>query len=293
MTVLGPALTVCMLGRTSSGKTTYLSALWALLKDAEPGASFTLRGALPAATAYLDLGAHSLLAAEPVPRTARDTAEDVSLELLLDGEPLELDQLDVSGETVEAGLVDRGLPRALMERLGEAHGLLLFTHPGDVVRPFTIPEGERLVRAAGEVGVMGREPEPLAPMDDQQVRRAAPTAVQLVDLLQIASSAAARQLPVALIVSAWDLVPMGSQPIEPRAWLSRAMPLLGQFLDNHREDLPSRVFGVSAQGGDYADGDVALALSQQSISKRARVVTDEGVSNDLAEPLRWFLRSLA
>lgn len=288
-------LSVCMLGRPSTGKTTYLVALWAVAKHAGADGAVALRGPLPPATSYLDRGAHHLLGAEPVRRTNRDTGEDLTLDLLLDGKPFRLDQLDVAGETIGAALVSRIIPKVLHERVAAVDGLLLFVHPDDVIRPFTIPEAARLSELAGDEPAPVC-PEPLTPMDDEQVREAAPTAVQLVDLLQIASSIAGRTLPVAVIVSAWDSVEKthaGREIPGPREWLREAMPFLSQFLENHDHDLPSEVFGVSAQGGDYDEPGTADVLCQQEIADRVRVAGPGGMTRDLADPLRWLLRSRA
>ena len=62
----------------------------------------------------------------------------------------------------------------------------------------------------------------------------------------------ADRLPLAIILSAWDRV---SPPAPaPAAWLAGQMPLLEQFLGAHAQRLPHAVFGVSAQGGDFAAG---------------------------------------
>jgi len=285
------ALSLSMLGLVGSGKTTYLVALWAIVKNADEDAPLALRGPLPDATGYLDQGAHRLLAGEAVRRTNYDTGEDVRLELTLDSWPLVLNQLDVSGETIQEAIVARELPRVVHERVARSDGVLLFVHPDKVARPFTIPETHVLSEAAGQTPEDEDEDEPLVPPDDNLVRRSAPTAVQLVDLLQVAAGAAERRLPVAVVVSAWDEVEADDPHARPRAWLSSSMPLLAQFLDNNADHLPNEVFGVSAQGGDYEAPGVAEALAQRAVSERVRTASPDGPGNDLAVPLRWLLQS--
>ena len=293
MTDKGQALSLSMLGLVGSGKTTYLVALWAIVKNADEDSPLALRGPLPDATAYLDQGAHRLLAGEAVRRTSYDTGEDVRLNLTLDSRPLVLNQLDVSGETIREAIAARALPRIVHERVAHSDGVLLFVHPDKVVQPFTIPETHVLAQAAGQPPEDEHEDEdePLVPPDDDTVRRSAPTAVQLVDLLQVAARAADRRLPIAVVVSAWDEVESDDPHARPRAWLSAAMPLLAQFLGNNADALPSEVFGVSAQGGDYEEAGVSEALAQRAVPERVRTVGPEGSGNDLALPLRWLLRS--
>lgn len=293
MTEPARALSVCMLGLPTSGKTTYLVALWAIVKNAEDGDPLTLRGPLPPATAYLDEGVHRLLAAEAVRRTHRDSGEDVELDLALDAEPLVLRQLDISGETLEHAMETRAMPKVVHDRIAGSDGVLLFVHPDKIVRPFTIAEAHRLSQQMGEPPEDDAVPEPLVEPDDAAVRRSAPTAVHIVDMLQVAASAAGKRLPVAVIVSAWDSVEADDPDATPRPWLEGAMPLLAQFLENNADDLPHEVFGVSAQGGDYDEPGKSAVLAEQDLGQRVKTVGPDGAGNDLAVPLRWLLQSRA
>ena len=89
-----------------------------------------------------------------------------------------------------------------------------------------------------------RETRPWSPalMPDRRAR---------VDLLQAVLDVRPEPLPIAVIVSAWDLVGPGS----PQQWLAEHAPLVDQFLRNHPARLPHAVFGVSAQGGDFSTHD--------------------------------------
>jgi hypothetical protein len=77
----------------------------------------------------------------------------------------------------------------------------------------------------------------------------APTQIKLVELLQFVLSIrkTATPVPIAVVVSAWDLI---KGPTLPISWIESHLPLLSQFLTSNADAIPSRVYGVSALGGD-------------------------------------------
>lgn len=290
---------ITMLGGHSSGKTSYLGGLWATVKYAAPGAPVTLRGDLPASTTYLDLAEHALLGCESVDRTRRDTGERVLLDLSIDGEPFVFQTLDVAGETLEAMLEQRIASAALMEELAESDALMLFVHPDQVRGPSTIAEAMRLAAAAGEPVVSSRDTELLEPpptdVDPLRVWVSAPTAVHLVDLIQIAVAArtSSTRARIAVIVSAWDTVdgPLWGMVARPREWLSSALPMFVQYMDANSDEFAWRAFGVSAQGCDFMDSAAVDALLALPYDRRPVVVTENDWTHDIAEPLRWLARA--
>lgn len=290
---------ITMLGGHSSGKTSYLGGLWATVKYAPPGAPVTLRGDLPASSAYLDLAEHALLGCESVDRTRRDTGERVLLDLSIDGEPFIFQHLDVAGETVEAMLAQRVVSAALMAELAGSDALMIFVHPDRVKGPSTIAEAMRLAAAAGvplDPPAIPDEPDTSpADVDPLVVWASAPTAVHLVDLVQIAmeSRSSSERARIAVIVSAWDILEGGPDwgtTVRPREWLQRALPLFVQFMDASSRALDWRAFGVSAQGCDFLDTAAVDALLDLPYERRPVVVTEEDWTHDIAEPLRWLAR---
>ncbi|HVC84037.1 MAG TPA: hypothetical protein VNC12_02195, partial [Solirubrobacteraceae bacterium] len=78
----------------------------------------------------------------------------------------------------------------------------------------------------------------------------------------------------------------------PAAWLAQQLPLLGQFLATHAERLPHAVFGVSAQGGDFALG-LADGLVEEDPWDRAFAVRPDQARGTLSEPVLWLLDNAA
>lgn len=292
--------TVCMVGAHGSGKTSYLGAVWSGLRsDEDTESDLVLDGPLPDGTAYLDAAAYALEGLEAVERTATGTGEQVELPVRLRDEQLQLRQLDIAGESLEHILKDRSAPEALVEWLAETDGIMLFVSPKNLRQFNGVLDARALERS------LGGKPEPppegaVSPSDrvisDEDVWSQAPTAVQLVDLLQVAAhlrNNLLRPLPVAVVVSAWDMEEPGLQDGQvtrtPEAWLADNLPLLQQFLTGNPAVAPFAVFGVSAQGWDYSDAGASEARGHLPLRERVRVAADTEVTGDLHAPIIWLL----
>lgn len=114
----------------------------------------------------------------------------------------------------------------------------------------------------------------------------APTQVILVEVLQFAEQLRPLRR-ISIVLSAWDQVRKSSVRDTPETWLKRELPLLWQFLQRNPGQLEFRIFGVSAQGGDY-DQDFDL-LSEMSPALRPKAFDARGDELDeLIAPLKWL-----
>lgn len=295
-----PNLNVCTLGRHGSGKTTYLGALWSVLRK-EPrddDVEAVLDGPLPERTAYLDAAAHALEGGERVDRTNRGTGEDIVLQLQIGNRRVQLNQLDVAGETIEQALKSRAAPATLVERLRSADAVMLFINPSDITLVHTISEARALERAAGgdpPPHPTKQEPPDDATVTDEQIWENTPTAVQLVDLLQVATQPGriGQGVPIAVMISGWENIDPSivgqTASVIPLEWMWSRLPLLAQFLVANAAAEPFAVFGVSAQGGDYEDPAVVQRLAILPVADRVRVSDGTSVTRNLARPLQWLV----
>ena len=124
----------------------------------------------------------------------------------------------------------------------------------------------------------------------------APTQVQLVDILQMLQC---RPLDVgsrrvSVMLSAWDKVE--EEGARPEEFLETRLPLLAQYLRQPSNGWTARVFGVSAQGGDYDDASGAGAQASaealrnlETASERIMLVDGDSVGHDLTEPIAWLI----
>jgi len=120
---------------------------------------------------------------------------------------------------------------------------------------------------------------------------------RLVDLLQFVAKLSPMNapLPVAVIISAWDLVEKvpeaarGRIPNDPNEFLVEFWPLLSQYLINNDHKYSYRVYGVSARGGGATPEEVTRLTAISRPSDRILIVDDKNRSKDLTRPIRWIL----
>lgn len=274
-----------MVGLPATGKTTYLAALYHGSEEGDvPEALHVAR--LTGDRTYLNEIRDRWLRCEEAEHTATGQEKEVSIEFLDPaGGSLEVVVPDMSGESFASYWEHRGWPESFDIRVKAAAGVLLFLHPNQLHERQLIEAMDEVLAGLGEDAAQREsgapDPEPEWSPDTS------PDQVKLVDVLQ---SMARRRppgaiLPIAVVVSAWDVLPPGESP---QHWVESRIPLVSQYLEANDAVHPSRIFGISAQGGDIAtDRERLLSLSP---SERIQVVGD-GVANqhDITAPVRWLL----
>ncbi len=219
-------------------------------------------------------------AGKPVGRTIQVLEERV--ELLVKhsqtNNKIRLTAPDVSGELFDAQWADRKWPVAYRERLGSVAGVFVFINAANNGRNSEI-SGAWINHLSDAT----------APQTKPWTPREAAKQVKLVDLLQFISEQGQTRKPLPLVVmlSAWDLVGSKTDLKEhPEKFLARDWSLLDQYLKANPEVFRSRIYGVSARGGND-EAQAALAL----LPAHERVWLRDGheVTKDLTRPLRWLL----
>jgi hypothetical protein len=295
----GKSLQAVLVGGPGSGKTSYLGALWSTVQNAAPDATPRLSAGMPPRTGYLIAAETALMGGRSVGRTNRDTGERVKLDLILGGGEASIHYTDLAGETLNSVLLERKAPEDLVSDLQDSNALMLFIHPNEVRSSPTIAEGARLERSLGE----HVENNPLVESGDvvvagdKQIWADANSAIHLVELLQVCielSDAEGEVRPIAVIVSAWDLIDPseGWGHVKPADWLASQMPLLQQFLDSNRALHPWRAFGVSAQGFDFDATPDDADVWDLPCSERTVVVTEDDWCHEITRPIEWLLNEI-
>lgn len=277
-------------GLPESGKTTYLAALWHVLESREvPGALQLAQ--LQANREYLNTIRDAWLSFSSVPRTLVPTG-GIAFALVDEANSLlgTVEFPDLPGESFRAQWTERQWSEDYDDLIRSADGILLFLHPS-VIEPRLIIEVDRALGPKSRMqAVVSKE---VAWNPEQS-----PTQTQAVELLQFLTEAWQQSFPVpmAIIVSAWDRVAVlaeatGSEVPTPENWIAARMPLLSQFLRANPEFFRPRIYGMSAQGGDFErSGDRERMMDHVVTSDRILVVEPERVSHDPTSPLRWLMQ---
>jgi hypothetical protein len=273
------SLDLLMAGTSESGKTTFLAALYVVM-SAREGTEGSLRlREKPADYQYFFRITQDWLDFKELDHSNIDDPRHTEMPLLsVAGEQFELRVPDVIGESFEAAWKGTHWPEKIVEIAARSNGLLLFAHGGKVVPPLRLTPGES---GQGPTATPDAEP------DDWDPERA-PTQTKLADLLEGVGEHA-RDLPTAVVISAWDEV-LDQQETSPDAWLQVNLPLLWQMLEGRRDSRPYAVFGISAQGGDVTDPQARERLAGvEPTQERIIVQRGEETNSDIGAPISWLL----
>lgn len=280
---------VVAMGLPGSGKTTFLAALWHLVSEKELPCKLTYVSLQTDNIEHLHEIASQWRAAKKQERTAQGGDKLVSMILKAEGgDPQTVTFPDVAGEAFLQMWGLRECDETVAGWLKEP-GVLLFIHADKVTVPKWVIDEKLLLEE------MGIPPEDEAEDVVDWSPDVAPTQVQLVDLLQSMQSEPLDIGPrrLAIILSAWDKA--AGRGFSPEEYLARRMPLLDQFLKHGLNPVwETRIYGVSAQGGDYDDDKTTLADAERLRdidvpSERISVVYAGDKSSDLTDPLQWLL----
>lgn len=281
------------LGPAESGKTSFLAAFWIYANGAQQ-AGLTVK-CHPKDASYLDELQQAWLNFTKVPRTSAGMDHSVELEIIrkTDQAVFNLTIPDLSGETFGQIWTHRHWSPQFQTLLDSASGALLFVHPEK------IEDGETL-QDVQQLQAQLPQPEPQAQFEAQPQPKAAPapfdiakvpTQIQLIDSLQLITEAGNLNRPFRLgvVVSAWDTVLATQSQAKPESWLKARMPALTSYLTNNPTIFDFKIFGVSAQGVDYAK--LTPAFENTPPHSRCQVAAiDIADPTDVTTPVQWLIR---
>lgn len=276
-----------LVGPPKTGKTSFLALLWLAIAN---GRSKELALASHQDDrAYLNEIAERLQRCEPALHTEYGENRELHLHLLMGQaqDPVLLNVPDLSGEIWLETTYDRRWTSGLDSLARESAGLVIFVHARDVsAEPMRNSVGAVTAALIG-VGDSDEE-QPGAGEHTDDHKQARPTQVELVDALQlICEQRGARPYYVAIVISAWDLV--DGATLTPEAFVGRNLPLVHQYVSAHSSWLRLRVFGLSAQGGDFDQEEMRAELVHQDAVARSHVAAADGSEVEIHDVVMWAL----
>jgi hypothetical protein len=260
------------MGLQSTGKTSFLAALWYMVDQQEVSCALSLEN-LDGDRTYLNTICKAWMEYKAVLRTPADSEKLASMTLKdKDGKQIKLVFPDLSGESFFLQWSKRQLTVGYDHLMQKASGGILFVSSEKIDKPHRL---DTVALLAAEVGDTPEptesEPPKYVPWDIEK----APTQVQLVELLQVIASREYFRPPfqLAVVLSAFDVVGKG---VTPKEFITSQFPLLDQYLASNPTLFDVRIFGISAQGGRYAKPDFthAMILHPDTLNNRLKVGRD-------------------
>lgn len=272
------SLLIC--GLPESGKTTFLGALSYLISNQEVSTSIRENG-LPEQRKYITELSDRWASCEKMERNRSSDFHDICFPLEDNRGAFELLSPDLAGETwLNDVCCDRKCSEKVIDYASRSGGILFFIHAKNILD--VIPINACPLLGTEEKGSQPDSPIPWNPLDHY------PTQASVVDLLQLLSDKpmGLEQRRVVIMLSAWDMV--SNKGLSPSQYLEQYLPLLYQYLESRHDYKQYRVYGISAQGGDFENERDHL-LDIDNPSERIIVQSDEDQSHDLTLPIQWAL----
>jgi GTPase SAR1 family protein len=280
---------VVIVGLPSSGKTTFLAALWHLITERDIETKLRFGDLLAGNTAHLNAIATRWRDAKVQERTAVTGSRVVSMNLINGaGQTVRVAFPDLPGEVFQQMWEDRDCELGVAQML-QSGSVLLFVHSDTIRAPGWVVDEVAQSKAMG-IEVPKGKAVPWHP-------RLAPTQVQLVELLQLLRRPPLNIGPrrLAIMLSAWDTA--RAEGMTPTAYLDAKLPLLAQYLRRGADGWTWRVYGLSAQGGEYDPieenakkvPEAEELRNLDNASERIVLIGPEAETHDVTEPLEWLM----
>lgn len=285
-------LRIIFIGFPSAGKSSFLGALWHVVEQGDVDDSMLLVTTV-GDNEYITSLRSSWLACEPMGRTNKNSSREVMMTLRNrnDIDPITLVFPDVAGELFDEHWRYRVWSKEYLETIKELQGIVVFINADHVQTPELIAEYHTLL-ANIEADQISDDKTDILPYDPDKACQQAKVVDVLQQHLQYADEYTT--IPIVVIISAWDVVDEQDDhgnTISPNEFLMRRVPLLWQFIKSNAERIPSKVYGISALGGNLdQDSDRLLAIAKPS--ERIIVVDGDNAptkSNDITLPIKWML----
>ncbi len=279
---------VSIIGLPGSGKTTFLAALWHLVHSGEVETRLSFGSLRFGNYQHLnDIAARWRRAVEQ-DRTQIAGMRTVRMDLKAADRAVRLTFPDVPGEDYQRMWEDRKVGIELADALSGGN-LMLLINGNKISAPNWVYDEAELCR---KLNIERTPGQPVAWHPGF-----APDQVQLTELLQ-----SLRRPPLdcgtrrlAVMITVWDKA--AGERRAPEPFLKEKLSLLYQYLSSGRDGWTWKVYGVSAQGGEYdsaKEGALpnaeAEGLRAQDIpSHRIKLVDGQSESHDLTAPVEWLM----
>ena len=261
-------------GLQDTGKTSYITAFWAIEKDGDTGHKLTFEK-YPSDTTYLDAMA-ALWLDQAIVQRSQINITDLTFELVHteNGDKFALTIPDFKGERFKLILQNESLEE-VDNWLKKAECLLFFLSP--------TPEKKFNEEFLGAISQEKQNYQPLADFTVDAIDEW----VQNIELLKYIREQRG-DLKIAFCVSKWDTM-MGKQ-VKVEDWIRQEHLFFYNFVKYHFDDV--KYFGVSAQGLDYDHrGDMTEERVSELTDQKCRAFVSSGKDKDydITLPLAWLL----
>lgn len=262
---------LCLIGLPSTGKTTYIAALWSYLSSAV-GEGDPRVTQMPDDPRYLNEIASAWAQGGLMPRNSLGATDRIEFTVeMASGATTTLVLPDLPGESFRNAVIHPMIDEDTASAV-ESSDLLLFFVNGQTATTYT---------ALGEYEV---PPADMASTEQEFLIEALDSDTLNGELLhRLLYLVRDRSMPPLLVmVAAWDVHEQSGDT--PAEWLACHQPMFAQMLEEIARTNPVEIVGVSAQGANYTD---SPEIVEKLASERAWACDAQGRRTDIVSPLFW------
>lgn len=263
-----------IMGLPSSGKTTFLAALgYALLMSNEN--TITLENCSD--LEYINNIAGQWSSCCQTDHTHIETREEIRMTVSeAGGDGYELQLPDRAGELFKKKHRSESSMTELRSALWEDTKILFFINP-TLIRPEPmIGDVSEKYRECVNTEKSGQTDERLGENTLDPSSFALGDQAEHVELLQSALESGLALIDITVVISAWDIIAKDERIKKPEDALYYRLPLLWQVIESHKDVLHINYWGISAQGGNWANPDEREQLLSKPCLNRAYAVDSDG-----------------
>lgn len=270
------ATNILLAGLPAAGKSTFITALWAVEKDGKSGHLLTCDG-MPSESSYIDSMRENWMVLKEVRRTAFAEPQEIVLPMKSrqTGEKINLSLPDFKGEIFQK-ILDNAVSKEIEDWCDKSNGILFMLNLGDYspkmlqeqVSDETKPKVdlEKVVMTSSDID----------------------PAIQNVLLLKYLYERV-DDIPIAICFSSWDTTD-GIKGKSIDEWVLENHPCIYNYVKEHFSCY--KFYGISAQGADYGELDENSGdelAEKTTLKERAFVYTDKK-SFDITEPIDFLIK---
>ena len=285
-----PERHLTVIGPSNSGKTTYLAALYFLLKNSEGTYHFRLDRTIEVHDrTYLTEISEEWANLREIKHTDSNAWESLELPLVSrdSTERVLISIPDLAGEFCTNALTSRKWDERIATQLECSEGFLLFININDLRMVDLMDAGWAARIAQTRELNKNKRPAEVWEPDHETL----PSDVLYTDLIQqVHFHNTGKRYRVSVVLSAWDIVQPESLKRDPETFFSKRFPLLAQFFASHVDRFAVEIFGVSAYGAKQEDPVAVKDLEDKDPNERVQVVHSSEYGHDITLPLMHLIR---
>lgn len=278
---------IFMVGMPGSGKTTYLISLLNMLIDASIStALFKKIDVMPEEFADFEDSIKQFLLCKNLARTLVNEKRSMVLNLCdKRGNDYMLNIPDLSGEIFRDLVRERRIAKEIVSNLKEAECVLFFVNYKNMSKEDRIPIEVNNTKTNGSV-YLGENNQLTTEQQRKQLQinkyREANQS-EIVELLQALLELLDNRVPkIKIVLSAWDMVEKEyGDNILPKEFVKNIFPLLYQFVEMNAKKMDAEYWGVSAQGGDFANDEDLKKIQSEELNAIKVISNERKCSHDL------------